>query len=68
VSRHPLLKEGLMLLFPKLESALDEARHYLLGVSEFLDSMRNLIEEKTLFRIAFHACPQIHDIPRRRVS
>lgn len=27
-----------------------------------LTAMRHLIEEKTLFRIAFHACPQVHSL------
>jgi hypothetical protein len=68
VSRHPLLKRSLHLLFPRYESSREEAAQYLRAVSDFLHSMRELIEEKTLFRIAFHACPQIHDIPRGRAG
>jgi hypothetical protein len=68
VSRHPLLKQSLHLLFPRCESSREEAAQYLQAVSGFLHSMRELIEQKTLFRIAFHACPQIHDIPRSRAG
>lgn len=66
VSRHPLLEQSLGLLFPRYASTVEETRQYLQEVSVFLRSMRELIEQKTLFRIAFHACPQIHDVPRSR--
>jgi hypothetical protein len=62
VSRHPLLNRSVHLLFHSYGSTLGEVTQYLQAVSEFLTSMRNLIEQKTLFRIAFSACPQIHHI------
>lgn len=61
--RHPLLEEGIALLFPLHDVGVTGASQYLQRVSAFITSMRKLIEEKTLFRIAFHACPQIHPIP-----
>ena len=60
--RHPLLQEGFRLLFPVLISEEMQVRAYLHEVSAFLSSMRSLIEEKTLFRIAFKACPLIHTV------
>jgi hypothetical protein len=57
--RHPLLKEGLHLLFPVFGSNEAETARYLLEVGEFLKAMRALIEEQILFRIAFKACVQI---------
>jgi hypothetical protein len=59
VSRHPLLKEGVGLLFPSFPAALSESERYFKDVAEFVTSMRKLIEQKTLFRIAFNACPQV---------
>ena len=59
LARHPLLKEKIYLLFPSYESREEYATQYLAEVSEFLDSIRGLIEEKTIFRIAFKACVQI---------
>jgi hypothetical protein len=58
LSRHPLLKQGTPLLFPSCQPGLTSA-HYLRDTGDFLTSMRRLIEQKTLFRIAFEACPQI---------
>jgi hypothetical protein len=62
LSRHPLLGQGAPLLFPAYGHDPAEARRYLRSVSQFLTSMRALIEEQTLFRIAFMACPMIHRI------
>lgn len=62
VSKHPLLKDGVHLLFPHLTERAQETTQYLRAVSEFIRSMRDLIERKTLFRIAFHACPQIYPV------
>jgi hypothetical protein len=59
VSRHPLLKEGIPLLFPGFPVTVSETERYFQDVGEFVTSMRKLIEQKTLFRIAFNACPQI---------
>jgi hypothetical protein len=57
-----LLKEGVQLLFPDKGMDAGQAAQYLVRVAEFLTSMRAMIEEKRLFRIAFYACPQIHHI------
>jgi hypothetical protein len=62
IRRHPLLKQSVHLLFPVCGTSQLEATQYLQEVSEFLTAMRDLIEQKTLFRIAFHACPQIFHI------
>jgi hypothetical protein len=59
LSRHPLLKEGIPLLFPSLTSSVAETTHYLGNVTEFLTAVRELIERQVLFKIAFKACPQI---------
>ena len=62
VRRHPLLQEGSRLLFPVYTSNSRETNGYLQAVAEFLTAMRNLMEQKTLFRIAFQACPQVHPL------
>jgi hypothetical protein len=62
VSRHPLLKDGLELLFPAYPVGPGEARQYLRAVTEFLTAMRALIEQKTMFRIAFNVCRQIYPV------
>lgn len=59
VRQYPLLEQGVPLLFPPYEPSPARASGYLQLVSEFLASMRALIEQKVLFRIAFQACPQI---------
>ena len=59
VSQHPLLEEGIALLFPMYKPDPQDARPYLQAVADFLLSMQALIGRKTLFRIAFEACPQI---------
>jgi len=59
VSRQPLLKENISLLFPSFPSSSEETRQYFQAVVDFLSWMRNLIEQKPLFRIAFSASPQI---------
>lgn len=59
VSRYPLLKEGIPLMFPSCESTIREAECYLREVSQFLASMRDLISRNALFQIAFDTCPQI---------
>lgn len=59
LARHPLLKESLHLLFPAFTSTEADAVQYLREVGVFLTSMRSLIEEQILFRIAFKACVQI---------
>jgi hypothetical protein len=58
IARHSLLKEGVHLLFPGLSSSA-EAAQYLLDASDFVMSMRSLIERSARFRIAYAACPQI---------
>jgi hypothetical protein len=60
LERHPLLAEGVPLLFPAYGRDVVESGKYLQTVAKFLGSLRGLIEQKTLFRIAFQACPQIH--------
>lgn len=62
VKEYPLLQEGIRTLFPDYTSDLGEATKYLATVAEFLTALRVLIERKTLFRIAFNACPQIHSL------
>lgn len=57
--RHPLLSQNLHLLFPTFSSAENEATKYLREIGEFLTSIRALIEEQIVFRIAFKACVQI---------
>src|SRR5262249_51479168 len=52
IARHPVLEGNVSLLFPSYDSTLDDAAQYLRSVAEFLTSMRALIEQKTLFRIA----------------
>ena len=59
LSRHPLLKEGVRLLFPSFPATVSETECYFQEVGEFVTSIRKLIEQKTLFRIAFSACPQV---------
>jgi hypothetical protein len=60
VRRNPLLKQSVHLLFPSLDSTTDQASQYLRAVADCLGSIRSLIEQQTLFRIAFKACPQIN--------
>lgn len=62
VARHPLLVQGIALLFPQYPTDRAQIDHYLASVSKFMTSMRALIEQKTRFRIAFQACPQIHSL------
>jgi len=57
--RYPLLKQNLHLLFPVFGSTETDTEQYLHDVGEFLRSIRGLIEEQMLFRIAFKACVQI---------
>jgi hypothetical protein len=59
VSRQPLLKQGIHLLFPTAESTASDVTAYLQAVSEFLLSIRHLIEQKLYLRDAFSTCPQI---------
>lgn len=59
LAKHPLLAQGIELLFPALTWTAAEARAYLERVAEFLTAMRGLIEQRLLFRIAFKACAQI---------
>jgi hypothetical protein len=59
VRKHRILKQGVSLLFPLYTADLSDATNYLEAVSEFLAALRSLIEQRTLFRIAFTACPQI---------
>jgi hypothetical protein len=58
LERYPVLKQGIPLLFPSYTTNPAEVARYLRSVSEYLRAMRSLIEQKTLFRIAFSACPQ----------
>jgi len=60
--RHPLLKEGVPLLFPAFLTEASAVEAYLGSVTSFLTAMRSLIEQKTLFRIAYQACPQIYSL------
>jgi hypothetical protein len=62
VNRHPLLARHAHLLFPAFPSSPEQAARYLEAVTELLASMRALIEQKMLFRIAFKACPQIYPV------
>jgi hypothetical protein len=62
LARHPLLGDGVRLLFPAYPCTAPDAASYLRETSTFLTSMRSLIEQKTLFRVAFRACPLIHTI------
>jgi hypothetical protein len=62
VRRHPLLAQGVQLLFPAFTPEAEAATVYLQAVSDFLTSMRNLIEQKLMFRIAFKTCPLIQPI------
>lgn len=57
--RHPQLQANVHLLFPAFGSSEEGARRYLREVGEFLSSIRSLIEQQVLFRIAFKACVQI---------
>lgn len=66
VRRHPLLAEQIQLLFPAFASSANDAARYLQEVGESLQAMRELIEQKPLYRIAFAACPQIYSIERPR--
>jgi hypothetical protein len=59
LTRYPLLKDGLHLLFPEFSASGAQAEYYLSEVSEFLKAIRNLIEQQMPFRIAFKACAQI---------
>lgn len=60
IRQHPQLEQGIPLLFPPYTSSSEETGQYLDSITAFLRTMRNLIEEKPLFRIAFSACPQVH--------
>jgi hypothetical protein len=62
VQRHPLLLEGVRLLFPSYGIDSFAAAEYLRSVAGFLHALRDLIEQKTLFRIAYRTCPQIYSI------
>jgi hypothetical protein len=62
LARHPLLSVGIRLLFPRHELSLDEAGDHLQSASAFLTAMRGVITGKMLYRIAFHACPQIYSL------
>jgi Nucleotidyltransferase domain len=59
LAEHPVLKEGIRLLFPACEPRRSVALGYLEAVAEFLTRIQALIERQVLFRIAFQACPQI---------
>jgi hypothetical protein len=60
VARHPLVKEGVRLLFPVFDSTENEAAEYLRKVGELVTSIRSLIEQQVIFRIAFKTCAQIN--------
>lgn len=62
VAKYPLLKDGVPLLFPQYPADTAQAARYLSAVSQFVTSMRGLVERKIRFRIAFQACPQIHPL------
>ncbi len=62
IRRHPLLKDGIRILFPPYTADPEETGRYLKVVCEFLTAMRSLIEHKPLFHIAFQTCPQIHPL------
>jgi hypothetical protein len=59
LQRHPVLKEGIELLFPSVSSSVADVADYLKNVRAFHASVQTLIEQKVLFRIAFKACAQI---------
>jgi hypothetical protein len=56
---HPMLGEAVHLLFPTFPASVDSTRDYLRAVEQFLAALKKVIEQKTLFRIAFGTCPQI---------
>jgi hypothetical protein len=62
IRRHPLLGQGIVLMFPHYSIDPASTTEYLRAVREFTTSMRILIEQKTLFKIALHACPQVHSL------
>ena len=59
ISRHPLLIQGMHLLFPVLSTSVAETAQYLRHASDFVQAMQSLIEQRVRFRIAYAACPQI---------
>jgi hypothetical protein len=59
LAEHPILAQGIPLLFPRFSSSAAEVGQYLRDASDFVMSMRALIERQVLFRIAYAACPQI---------
>jgi hypothetical protein len=61
-ARHPVLSEGIPLLFPSYPATHRETVDYLPRVSAFMTAIRAVIEQKTLYRIAFGACAQIHPL------
>jgi hypothetical protein len=62
MARYPLLAAGIPLLFPRYPASVPEITVHLNDVANFLKAMKALIEEKTLYRIAFKACAQMHDL------
>ena len=59
LTHHPVLAQGIPLLFPHVGLSMEDTAHYLERVRSFIASIRALIEQKLLYRIAFKACPQI---------
>ncbi len=59
LARHPLLAQGVPLLFPQFGWTATQTARYLQEVTDCLQALQALIEQKLLFRIAFKACPQI---------
>jgi hypothetical protein len=62
VGKYPLLATGIPLLFPSYPMDPTQTEQYLHASAQFIRSIRELIERKTLFRIAFNACAQIHPV------
>ena len=59
IARHPLLRQGIHFLFPEFNSSDADAGRYLQEVDQFAKSIRTVIEQQVIFRIAFKACAQI---------
>jgi hypothetical protein len=62
VSRHPMLGQGLPLLFPTYTLDGADILKYLQAVASWIVCLRKQIEQKVMFRIAFETCPQIHPL------
>lgn len=52
---------GMPLLFPTVPRTGDQVVTQLRDVAKFAQNVREAIEERTAFKVAFKLCPQIHD-------